>query len=531
MKASLKNLQFQTLKEISGIIDKALDLEETLGEILEILSRKLSMKRGTITLFDSDTGNLSISASCGLSSEEKKRGVYQLGEGVTGRIFKTGQPFIVPDISKEPLFLNKTGSRKIKKEGLSFIGVPVILNAEPIGVLNADRLFENEISFIEDLEFLCVVATLIAQFISINRKVEKREEVLKKENVSLRSQISKKTKGLYMVGRSSAMAEVQRKIEKVAPTKASVLLLGESGVGKTLIAKLIHILSDRKNYPFIKVNCASIPENLLESELFGAEKGAFTGATHTRQGRFEEGEKGTIFLDEIGELSFSIQAKLLRIIQEREFERLGSSKTRKIDVRIITATNQDLETLCTKGKFREDLYYRLNVFPVTVPALRKRKDDIPGLLNHFASKISEEYNKNISFTPESLDFLINYSWPGNVREMENLMERLAIMSEDRKIDISFLKEYISPSGNNLPDEDHKSFKSNTLQPDTVLSNKDSSLHTMEKERIINALEKNSWLQYKAAEELGITPRQIGYRIKKYNLDPVIAHGKVRIRNN
>lgn len=530
MKTPLKNLQFQTLRIISGIIDKALDLENTLYEILKILSNELSMNRATITLYDSTTGNLTINASYGLTPEERKRGVYALGEGITGKIFESGQAYIVPDISREPLFLNRTKARTIAREGLSFIGVPIILNNIPIGVLNVDRLFGDDVSFEEDLEFLSVVATLIAQFISINQKVLKREEVLKKENVSLRQQVSRETKGLYMVGKSSAMEEVQRKLEKVAPTKASVLLLGESGVGKTLIAKIIHMLSDRKGYPFIKVNCASIPENLLESELFGAEKGAFTGAVHTRTGRFEEADKGSIFLDEIGELPLSIQAKLLRVLQEREFERLGSTKTRKTDVRIITATNRDLEELSQKGEFRFDLFYRLNVFPITVPCLRERREDITGLLNHFAAKIAREYGQNIHFSPESLEYLINYDWPGNVREMENLMERLAIMSDGRKIGLPFLKQYLSPPRQTSVKKENIIVcdkKSDFCEPD--IENSATCLLDMEKQQIIAALKRNGWLQYKAAKELGLTKRQMGYRIKKYELEPVIAQGKVRER--
>lgn len=531
MKTSVKNLQFYTLRTISGIIDKALDLENTLEEILKILSSQLSMKRATITLYDPETGNLTISASYGLTDEEKKRGVYRLGEGITGKIFETGQPYVVPDISKEPLFLNRTGARTPKKGGTSFIGVPILLNNKPIGVLNVDRLFEDEVSFEEDHEFLSVVATLIAQFISINEKVQKREEVLKQENVSLREQVSRETKGLYMVGKSEAMEEVQRKVKKVAPTKATVLLLGESGVGKTLIARLIHLFSDRKDYPFIKINCASIPENLLESELFGVEKGAFTGATYTRTGRFEEADNGTIFLDEIGELPLSIQSKLLRVLQEREFERLGSTKTRRTDVRIITATNRDLETLSLTGEFRADLYYRLNVFPITLPSLSQRREDITGLLNHFAAKISREYGQKTHFSPESLEYLINYEWPGNVREMENLMERLAIMSDGKKIELKFLKQYLSPSRQKTIKKDIVVLNEKEEESFSSFSSEKVCLWEMEKEQIISALRNNGWLQYKAAKELGLSPRQIGYRIKKYDLEPVIAQGKVEERKH
>ena len=315
-------------------------------------------------------------SSYGLSSEEKQRGVYRLDEGVTGRIFQTGEPYCVPDINKEPLFLDKTGSRKIRRGMISFLGVPIILHGDPIGVLNVDRLFEDDIAFEEDIDFLKVVATLIGQFISLNKKILEREAVLKRENTSLKYQISKTNKGPYIIGHSGAMTEVQQQMEKVAPTRATVLLLGESGVGKTLIARIIHELSDRKGHPFIKINCAAIPENLLESELFGHEKGSFTGATGTRPGRFEEADKGTIFLDEIGELPLGVQAKLLRVLQDKELERLGSNRTRTIDIRILAATNRDLGDLVEHNKFRLDLYYRLNVFPIHVPALREDRKSV-----------------------------------------------------------------------------------------------------------------------------------------------------------
>lgn len=393
MDTTVHGLKHSALLAICQAIDQAIDLESALEVVLRIISEQLSMQRATVTLYDPETGQLSINASYGLSAEEKRRGVYRLNEGVTGRIFQTGEPFYVPDIDNEPLFLDKTGSRRLERGMISFIGVPIILHGDPIGVLNVDRLFDDEVSFDEDVNFLKVVATLIGQFISLHEKILEREAVLKRENTSLKYQISKNSKGPYIVGESAAMVEVQRQMEKVSPTKATVLLLGESGVGKTLIAQIIHELSERKGHPFIKINCASIPENLLESELFGYEKGAFTGASGTRPRRFEEADSGTIFLDEIGELPMGLQAKLLRVLQDKELERLGSNRTRTVDVRILAATNRDLSSLVEEGNFRLDLYYRLNVFPLRVPPLRERKEDITGLLNHFLRKMSDDYGR------------------------------------------------------------------------------------------------------------------------------------------
>ena len=300
MRTSLSDLKIRVLHEVSQVIGQALDLDHALDRILAVLSETLSFKRGTVTLGDAKTGHLSIRASHGLTDEEKARGVYRLGEGVTGRIFRTAQPFVVPDVRREPLFLNKTGARRIEKGRLAFLGVPIALQGTAIGVLSADRLFGDEVSYEEDVRFLTILAALMAQLVSLNRQVEAREEGLIRQNLSLKAELSERYQNFFIVGGSAAMTEVQQLIEKVAPTRATVLLLGESGTGKTLVARILHELSSRKSFPFTKVNCASVPENLLESELFGHEKGAFTGATAAKPGRFEDADGGTIFLDEIG---------------------------------------------------------------------------------------------------------------------------------------------------------------------------------------------------------------------------------------
>jgi Nif-specific regulatory protein len=302
------------------------------------------------------------------------------------------------------------------------------------------------------------------------------------------------------------MAVVQRQIEKVAPSKASVLLLGESGTGKTLVAKILHELSTRSGSPFVKINCASLPENLLESELFGYEKGAFTGAVKSKAGRVEEADGGTIFLDEIGELTLPLQAKLLRFLQEKEFERLGGANTRKVDVRVLAATNRDLTAAVAEGAFREDLYYRLNVFPIHVPPLRERKQDIPDLLRHFVEKISQEYGRNISISKTAMSTLTQYDWPGNVREMENLIERLVIMADGDEIDSSLLPSFLSEQSRNRT-------------PEQPLSR----IEEIERKEILTTLERNKWNQTRTAQELGITLRQISYRVRKFGLDELLKN--------
>jgi Nif-specific regulatory protein len=503
MDTRINKLELKVLYDISQIIGQALNLDQTLEIILGILSEYLSMKRATITLKNGEENTLSIRASHGLRPKEKKRGVYRLDEGVTGLIFRTAEPFVVPDISKEPLFLNKTGSRKIEKGQISFIGVPIVLNGRAVGVLSVDRLFDEDVSFEEDIRFLTILAAFVAQLVSLNDQVKVREEHLIKANLSLKADLSEKSRNFFAVGTSPTMFEAQQLIRKVAPTKASVLLLGESGTGKTLVARIIHELSSRARSSFIKVNCAALPDNLLESELFGYEKGAFTGAVEPKIGRVEEADGGTIFLDEIGELPMPLQVKLLRFLQDREFERLGSTKTRKVDVRIIAATNKDLSAAVANGSFREDLYYRLDVFPIRVPPLRERREDIIPLISFFCDKIWREYGTALQFTNSALDALTRYSWPGNVREMENLTERLAILFDETTIDLLDLSPYLLHGVQQQETSDRRLL---------------GSLRERERQEVIDALERNNWIQSHAAQELGITMRQIGYRVKKFGLE-------------
>jgi Nif-specific regulatory protein len=476
------------------------------------------MKRATITLRRKETEELAILASHGLTSEEQSRGVYRFDEGITGRIFTTAKPFVVPDVNKEPLFLNKTGARSIEKDGLAFLGVPIVLQNQAIGVLSVDALFGRDVSFEEDLQFLTVLAGLIAQLISINDQVEERERVLVQANKSLKKDLSGRCDNFFNLAQSPAMSEIHKVIRKVAETDATVLLLGESGTGKTLIAQIIHELSRRSLFPFVQSNIAALPENLMESELFGHEKGAFTGATQSQMGRLEEADKGTLFLDEIGELSQSAQVKFLRFIQDREFERLGSTKTKSVDIRIIAATNRNLEQSIRQGLFREDLFYRLNVVPINLPSLRSRKEDVRALALFFAGKFSRKYGRNVEFTQEAIEALTSHQWPGNVRELENLVERLAILWDGGPIGYSQIIPYITTSSGQ---EDTKRNGSH----DYLSKGAGDSLQDLEKYRLIQALESNKWIQTKAAKELGISLRQIGYKIRKHQLEETVRIGR------
>ena len=508
METRIRNSELNVIFETCRVIGQALKLDQALDTILGILSTYLAMKRATVTLRDDETGYLVIRASHGLTEAERKRGVYRPDEGITGLIFRTAQPYVVPDISKEPLFLNKTRSRHILKESITFLGVPVLLHGKPIGVLHVDRLFGDEIPFEEDIRLLSIIATLIAQFVSLNRQVRMREARLLKDCALPERGASEAQERFFMVGKSVAMVDVQNQIRKVAPSKASVLLLGESGTGKTLVAQIIHELSTRSRAPFVKINCASLPENLLESELFGYEKGAFTGANKSKLGRVEEADGGTLFLDEVGELTLPLQAKLLRFIQEREFERRGGAVTKKVDVRVIAATNKDLALAVSDGAFREDLFYRLNVFPIQVPPLRERNEDIPALLSHFLEKTSQEYGRNIEITRRAMALMERYEWPGNVREMENLIERMVIMADDDTIDADILPGHLSG-----------------LTADQNGEPPISRIEEMERKEILAALERNGWNQTRTAKDLGLTLRQISYRVRKFGFDKVVEEHK------
>jgi Nif-specific regulatory protein len=499
-------LESKVLGEISQIIGQALNLEQALDAVLAILSGSLAMQWATVSLKDPETGQLRLCAAYGLSPEEKLQGIFRLDEGVMSLISGTAQPFVVPNLSRNPLFLDKTKSPEVDKGQLFCLGVPLILAGAPLGILRVDRLYGGDVAVAEDIRLLSLVATLIVQMVSLNLEVAARETHLRQENLSLRAELLEKTPNLVLVGKSPAIAAARQLIKQVAPLKAPVLLIGESGTGKTLMARVIHALSPRAPYPFLKINCASLPENLLEIELFGLEKGSPPGAPRAKPGRLEEADGGSIFLDEVEELPLSLQAKVWRFLQDREFQRLGSTRTRKVDVRIIAATARDLTEPVKAGAFREDLSYLLGVVAIRVPPLRDRRLDLPPLLDHFLDKVSEEYGRRFYFTQQALTVLQDYAWPGNVREMENLVERLCLMVAGAEIDLQDLPDYLAPPRTKAAPEDQAFL---------------SRLKELEKREVVAALERNHWIQSQAALDLGLTLRQIGYRVKQFGLDRLI----------
>jgi Nif-specific regulatory protein len=469
-----------------------------------VLSEYLDMKRGTVALRNGS--EVSILAAYGMTEEEIRRGRYRIGEGIIGQVAKHGSPIVIPNIGEEPFFLNRTRSREmIKKENIAFLCVPIKFKNEILGVLSVDRLFVKGISFEEDLRLLKIIASLLAQSIRLYEEVEKERAEFQAEKENLRLQLKGKYKVENIIGQSDRMQEVFEAIHRVAPSRANVLLLGESGTGKELVAKAIHYMSPRSKEPFIKFNCASIPEGLLESELFGHERGAFTGAMTMRKGRFELADGGTIFLDEIGDLPVALQPKILRVLQEKEFERVGGEKTIKVDIRLIAATSRDLEELVRSGKFREDLFYRLNVVPILMPPLLERRQDIPLLVDFFLRRFNEENAKSVVISPNVLDILLNYEWPGNVRELENTIERIVVMSRGTAITESELPI---------------SIRNQTMKARYGVQVRDalpSTIEDIEKTKILDALKRTGWVQARAARLLGLSCRQIGYKIKKYNI--------------
>jgi Nif-specific regulatory protein len=419
------------LTEIGLILSSTLELRDAFGKMMQIISDKLNMRRGALVLLDESTGRLRTEAAVGMTPEEIERGKYALGEGITGNVVATGRPRIIPDVKSEPDFLNRTGrlTPEMNTETISFLCVPIRIEGRTAGALSVDKPFQDEKHLEDDLIFLNIISAFLAQAIQINRMVMRQKDELLEENAQLRAQVRDRYRFENIIGDSPAMHEVFAVVGQVANSRATVLLLGETGTGKEMIAKAIHHNSPRRDKPFIRVNCGAMTSTLLESELFGHVKGSFTGAIRDKEGRFEAANGGTIFLDEIGTMEPPLQVKLLRVLQEREFERVGETQTMKVDVRVIAATNVDLQEEVAKGNFREDLFYRLNVVSVYLPPLRNRREDIPRLIDHFLDKYNVINDRRLRrISRDMLNVLLRYPWPGNVRELENAIERAVVLS-------------------------------------------------------------------------------------------------------
>jgi Nif-specific regulatory protein len=421
------------LTTIGAILSSTLDLREAFAKMMQIISDSLNMHRGTLVLLDESTGRLRTEAALGLSADDIERNRYALGEGVTGNVVATGRARIIADVRSDPDFLNRAGRipAGISDTQISFLCVPVKIEGRTAGALAVDKPYLDDTQLRSDHAFLDIVAAFLAQAIQINRMVMRQKEELLEENAQLRAQVRDRYRFENIIGDSPAMHEVFATVGQVANSRATVLLLGETGTGKEMIAKAIHYNSPRKDKPFVRVNCGALTGTLLESELFGHVKGSFTGAIKDKIGRFEAADGGTIFLDEIGTLEPQLQVKLLRVLQEREFERVGDTQTVKADVRVIAATNVDLQEAVAKEAFREDLFYRLNVVSIYLPPLRNRREDIPRLIDFFLDKYNAINDRRLRrISRDMLNVLLRYPWPGNVRELENAIERAVVLSND-----------------------------------------------------------------------------------------------------
>lgn len=494
------------LFEVSSMINNSRFIKDIMAPIMELVGKYLDAECSILSILNREVSKILIEASYGLSYEDKKQGRYLIGEGVTGNVVKSGTPIFIDKIGEAQGFVNKTKMRlqtKNKKD-ISFIIVPIEVDNEIVGTLSISRVYDKRVNKNELIRVLSVIGSMLAQ--AVRAKQDRMEEIerLKNENKLLHLELENRFSYENIIGNCSKLREVFKQIEQVTKTEATVLIRGESGVGKELIADAIHYKSDRALLPFIKVNCSALPETLIESELFGHEKGAFTGASELKKGRFELVEGGTLFIDEIGELSTHMQIKLLRVLQEKQFERLGSSKIIKCNARIITATNRNLENAIAKGEFREDLYYRLNVFPIYMPALRERLNDIPLLADHFVQKSNKKNGTNIlRISTAAIDALMIYNWPGNIRELENCIERAAIISTDQVIRIEHLPPTLQTA------ESSSTLNKGPLQ---IIVEK------VEKQLIIDCLTVKKGNILQTAKQLKISNRKLGLRIDKYNID-------------
>lgn len=491
--------ELAALHAIAKALAQPWDLHDQLEQVLKEMNIRLGMSRGMISLLDRDGREAWLEVAHGINLEGLEIS-YQMGEGITGKVAQTGRPMAIPNLGKEDLFLDRTGARRfLNREELSFLCVPIIYDSKVVGILSADKAAKNVTSLDRELAILSSVSELIAKAVHIL--------ALEEENRRLRRIVNKgRAPSADIIGQSKGMQEVFGLISHVADSSTTVLIHGETGTGKELVARAIHMNSPRAKGPMIQVNCAALPDTLLESELFGHEKGAFTGALRQRRGRFEEAHGGTIFLDEISELSSAAQAKLLRVLQDKQFQPLGSSRVVTTNARVIAATNRRLEDCILAGKFRDDLYYRLSVFPIYLPPLRDRGNDIILLADHFLLKYAKERGRAVKrISPDVIDIFLSHKWPGNVRELENCIERAVLMANSDTIDVFQLPPSLQVMTRN--DEEKGHGKLNNL------------IKEQEKVLIVEALKETRGNQSQAAKLLGTTKRIIQYKIQKYEIDP------------
>jgi len=505
----------EALYAVSQVLSRSLEYRHALREVLTILDDAAALGRGMVSVIDAASGALMVHVVHDGAGVDYKPVRYQAGEGLLGLVLEENRSVVSSAIGEDERFLNRLG---IYDPALPFIAAPIKVAGAIKGVLAVQPRQTERAMLPQRSRFVEMIANLIGGSVDRALRVAAETDSLLEERDRLRRTVRNQFGFNNIVGHSPAMRRIFEQMRLVARWNTTVLIRGETGSGKELVANAIHYNSPRTRGPYVKLNCAALPENLLESELFGHEKGAFTGAIGARKGRFEQADGGTLFLDEIGDISPAFQAKLLRVLQEGEFERVGGGRSLKVDVRIIAATHRDLEAAVEAGDFREDLFYRLSVMPLTLPPLRERLEDIPDIARHLLQKIGKAQNRKLVIHEAAMRRLASHSWPGNVRELENCLERAAILTEEGVIDaglIRFVQKRDSPparpslSATSPSPQQGDTDSSENIAADVPLD---------ERSRVIAALEQAGWVQARAARLLGITPRQIAYRIQTLNIE-------------
>lgn len=521
--------EIKILYDIALMLSTSADVGESIEKGMRLLKRNSYLERCSLFLVNDEKNAVELHTSLDITPQQKKIAVYKFGEGATGVAAQSCEPVVIENIHNNINYLNKMGI--VDSKSISYVAVPIIQDETLFGVISANTAKNSVLSFDDIVRMLTIVGTIFCGTLAIQKRFVQEKESLSELKTYYKEQSLSEYKFENIVGNSTKMRHIFSLLETVAPSDATILVRGETGTGKELIATAVHNLSNRKNGPFIKLNCAAISETLLESELFGHEKGAFTDAKEMRKGRFELADGGTLFLDEIGDITPSLQVKLLRILQEQEFERVGGTKTVKTNVRLVAATNRNLESMVAKGEFREDLFYRLNVIPVHLPPLRERYEDVKLLVEHYLHKFMKEHRKEMSLSKAAMEVLLNYPWPGNIRELQNTMERIVLICPNGVVEPEMLnhvmpfnyqmhymqtteKPVLAPHVEELPKEQP------VLQPAEIkhTSVTKANLEDMEREAIVQALIDNRGIQTKAASQLGMSARQIGYKMKKYGID-------------
>jgi Nif-specific regulatory protein len=493
--------QLETIQAIIQTLNDSQIPKSNLSSVLEVLAEKFAVTRSFLLIHRPETDKLNPIAVNGLDVSDFRRLENNAEKSLFRTVFESGKSVIIPRLSFEPTlsFLHKL------EQETCLIILPVLLESRILGVFAVEFLSQEKFNFEQNKLFLEIIAALIAQAFKVENAISDERQKLADENSHLRQELKEKYDFSQIIGNSGPMRHIYDQVSQVARSNATVLLRGESGTGKEMIAHSIHYNSLRSKQPFVKVNCAALPETLIESELFGYERGAFTGAERLKKGRFEMASGGTIFLDEIGDLPPQTQIKLLRVIQEREFERLGGTETIKVNVRLITATNKNLEEAIANGTFREDLFYRLNVFTIFLPPLRERKSDILLLAEHFLAKFEREHGKEIKrISTPAIDMLASYHFPGNVRELENVIERAVLVCDEQVI-----------HGHHLPPTLQTAEVSGTVTQVSLVA----AIEAYESDLIQDALKSTRGNVAKAAKMLDSTERILGYKIKKYGIAP------------